>query len=322
MSENSVSFLDVTIFKGKQFLEKGRLDTKVFFKPTDTHELLHKKSYHPPHTFKGIIKSQILRFKRICSNQEDFEHACKILFSVLCTRGYSKSFLRKIKRDTIFGMNPTGGSKKCNNKRCKTCTHISETNMIYDKNNNPIPLNKNLNCQSKDVIYVIECSQCGIRYVGETTQKLKDRINQHRSDINTEQDKPVAIHFTQQCRSTQNLKVTPIEQIERKVAEKSSFRGWIRQEDELQFFQRENYWIERLGTMNPRGLNKRKEIPPPIPFILIYCDQSSEINNIIKFHYSSIVERTYPRNKAQSVCATKKKSLKDLLVHTALDQEW
>ena len=57
MSENSVSFLNVTIFKGKQFLEKGRLDTKVFFKPTDTHELLHKKSYHPPHTFKGIIKS-------------------------------------------------------------------------------------------------------------------------------------------------------------------------------------------------------------------------------------------------------------------------
>ena len=77
MSENSVSFLDVTIFKGKKCLEKGRLDTKVFFKSTDTHELLHKKSYHPPHTFKGIIKSQILRFKRICSNQEDFEHACK-----------------------------------------------------------------------------------------------------------------------------------------------------------------------------------------------------------------------------------------------------
>ena len=110
-------------------------------------------------------------------------------------------------------MNPKGNSKKCNNKRCKTCSHINETNKIYDKNNNPIPLNNNLNCQSKDIIYVIECSQCGIRYVGETTQKLKDRINRHRSDINTEQDKPVAIHFTQQCQSTQYLKVTPIEQL-------------------------------------------------------------------------------------------------------------
>ena len=89
--------------------------------------------------------------------------------------------------------------------------------------------------------------------MGETTQKLKDRINQHRSDINTEQDKPVPIHFTQQCPSTECVKVTPIEQIEWKVSEKSSFRGWIRQEDELHFFQRENYWIERLGTMNPRG---------------------------------------------------------------------
>ena len=76
-----------------------------------------------------------------------------------------------------------------------------------------------------------------------------------------------------------------------------------------------------MGTMNPRGLNKRKEIPPPIPFILTYCNQTSEINNIVKFYYSNIVERTYPRNKAQLVCATKKnKNLKDLLVHTALDQ--
>ena len=33
---------------------------------------------------------------------------------------------------------------------------------------------------SLSVIYVIECSQCDIRYVGEITQKLEDRINQHQ----------------------------------------------------------------------------------------------------------------------------------------------
>ena len=146
---------------------------------------------------------------------------------------------------------------------------------------------------------------------GKQHKSLKDRINQHRSDISTQQDKPVSIHFTQQCPSTQDLKVTPIEQIKRKVSEKSSFRGWIRQEDELQFYQRENYWCERLGTMDPRGINRRKEVPPTIPFILTYCDQTSKINNIVKFYYCNIVERTFSRNKAQLVSAIRKnKSLK------------
>ena len=54
----------------------------------------------------------------------------------------------------------------------------------------------------------------------------QDRINQHRSDINTQPDTPVSIHFTQWCPSAQYLKVTPAEQIQQKISEKkSSFRG-------------------------------------------------------------------------------------------------
>lgn len=73
------------------------LHTKVFFKSTDTHSLLHKTSFHPKHTFKGIIKSQLIRFHRICSFDTHIEEACQTLFKVLCTRGYSKRFLRYIK---------------------------------------------------------------------------------------------------------------------------------------------------------------------------------------------------------------------------------
>ena len=63
------------------------LDTRVFFKPTDTHQLLHKKSFHPKHTYSGIIQFPILRFRTICSQTEDFEHACSILLNALKTRG-------------------------------------------------------------------------------------------------------------------------------------------------------------------------------------------------------------------------------------------
>ena len=81
--DNSIDFLDVTVFKGQRFQTHKKLDTKVFFKPTDTHELLHRSSYHPKHTFRGIVKSQIERFHRICNNKHDFDEACTILFSAL-----------------------------------------------------------------------------------------------------------------------------------------------------------------------------------------------------------------------------------------------
>ena len=62
LDKQSINFLDTTVFKGNRFTSDGILYTKVYFKPTDTLELLHKNSYHPPHTFPGIIKSQILSF--------------------------------------------------------------------------------------------------------------------------------------------------------------------------------------------------------------------------------------------------------------------
>ena len=57
------------VYKANRF--KETFDTKVYFKPTDTLELLHKKSHHPDHTFKGLIKSQIHRYVRICNNKQD-----------------------------------------------------------------------------------------------------------------------------------------------------------------------------------------------------------------------------------------------------------
>ncbi len=53
--DSSSNFLDTTTYKGPGFPDQRTLDIKVFFKPTDTHALLHKKSHHPSHTFRGIL---------------------------------------------------------------------------------------------------------------------------------------------------------------------------------------------------------------------------------------------------------------------------
>lgn len=103
--DNEINFLDLTVFKFKDETNTVSLQTKTYFKPTDTHALLHRGSFHPKHVFKGIVKSQILRFLRNSSFREDFNHSCRTLFSSLKTRGYPRSFLRNIKLKTVNDYN-------------------------------------------------------------------------------------------------------------------------------------------------------------------------------------------------------------------------
>ncbi|KAL2076769.1 hypothetical protein ACEWY4_027632 [Coilia grayii] len=106
-----VNFLDTITYKGTHFNNTGFLDFKVYFKETDTHSLLHKTSFHPKHTYRGIVKSQLLRFHRICSDQNQFCKATKTLFSVLRTRGYSRSFLRYTLKSFLKEKPPTQTQK-------------------------------------------------------------------------------------------------------------------------------------------------------------------------------------------------------------------
>jgi len=100
-SLTSVDFLDVTVFKCTS-RNKITLQTKIFFKETDSHQLLHCLSYHPPHIFSSILYSQLLRFKRITSFKTDYDETCKILFSYLKERGYSFNSFRSMKRKVWF----------------------------------------------------------------------------------------------------------------------------------------------------------------------------------------------------------------------------
>ncbi len=103
VSPISVNFLDTTVYKQEPSCDpnsnEATLLTKVYFKDTDTHQLLHKDSFHPQHTAKGVLKSQILRFQRISSTYEDFATSCRILFRSLAKRKYSTRLMRKMKID-------------------------------------------------------------------------------------------------------------------------------------------------------------------------------------------------------------------------------
>ena len=93
-----IDFLDVLVYKTQMSTDNNSiLQTRIHFKSTDTHQLLDGSSFHPKHTARGILKSQLTRFKRISTTKEDYNDSCRILFNVLKHRGYKKSLFRKVK---------------------------------------------------------------------------------------------------------------------------------------------------------------------------------------------------------------------------------
>jgi hypothetical protein len=40
-----------------------------------------------------------------------------------------------------------------------------------------------VNCKSANIIYILECSVCGLQYIGESKQPFHKRLTEHRSDL-------------------------------------------------------------------------------------------------------------------------------------------
>ena len=82
-SSTAVSFLDVIIK-----INNGIISTRLYKKTTDNHRYLNYTSCHPMHIKNSIIFSQLLRYKRICSDRKDFIKHSKELVTHFLHIGY------------------------------------------------------------------------------------------------------------------------------------------------------------------------------------------------------------------------------------------
>ena len=93
-SKTHVTFLDT-----KVKFKDGKLVTELYTKPSASFQYLHRTSYHPPHTFKSITKSQFIRISRICSTLDDYwVHATKFI-SFFKSRGFNEMTLNKTAKE-------------------------------------------------------------------------------------------------------------------------------------------------------------------------------------------------------------------------------
>ena len=111
-----------------------------------------------------------------------------------------------------------------------------------------------------------------------------------------------------------------LEKVDRIIPESYTFMGMLDNTDEVQLIQKEQYWIKKLNTLTPNGLNIRKELPPHIPFSITFSDQSYDIARFVKATYK-IQDRTHQLFRRLQMITSHKRNpnLKDLLVTAKLN---
>jgi len=97
---------------------------------------------------------------------------------------------------------------------------------------------------------MVHCLHCNKQYIGETKRRLKDRFNEHQRPVDrpTPTSRPTAVseHFLSDDHTPNDMELIPLELIH-------SSRDAICKA-------REAYLIERGQTLEPKGINKRKEM--------------------------------------------------------------
>ena len=126
-----------------------------------------------------------------------------------------------------------------------------------------------------------------IASLSTTTQVLCYTIPHHT----TPPHPATHLTFPQKCPNINFLQITPVEQLIRTIPEEYTFMKLLDNADQVKFFQREQFWIKRLKTLTPHGLNKKQELPPPIPSIK-FSDQAWYIAKLVKTSFEKIQERS------------------------------
>ncbi|CAJ0929930.1 unnamed protein product [Ranitomeya imitator] len=145
-----------------------------------------------------------------------------------------------------FLQNPRTGTFPCHN--CSQCHNVLKgSSFHHPRSGKTFRIPDYFTCASSWVIYLIKCP-CGLLYVGETTQPIRDRVSKHKSTVRCKNLLlPIPSHFNTQGHNVSQLQFQVIEHIP------PIRRGGDRM---ARLKRREAFWIHTLETLHPMGLNR------------------------------------------------------------------
>ena len=113
ISENEITFLDTTVFKGEKLKTDSILDIKAHFKPTETFQFTHFASCHPPGVKYGFIKGEAIRLLRTnSSKKKTFEESLLKFKQRLQARGYPQNIIERSLSEVNFASRQSALTQK------------------------------------------------------------------------------------------------------------------------------------------------------------------------------------------------------------------
>ena len=107
----------------------------------------------------------------------------------------------------------------------------------------------NLNCKSEYVIYLMESILCKMQYVGKAETAFNVRLHNHRKDTKKPNSILACKHFQEQGHNfNKHAKFIIIDKLVNLHVSKEALQEML--------VMRENFWIQKLKTLVPFGLNQ------------------------------------------------------------------
>ena len=134
----------------------------------------------PLHYFHGIVE-----FKKLIHGLSELFNQLigdtRIMFAMKKGSSLGNTVVRN-KQLSI--PNSEGDSQRCNGRGCQQCP-LTNTQSHVTVNGNVVRIPRNLNCRSRNVIYMWICKICGEKgvYFGRTTPKCQKRTSGHRKSF-------------------------------------------------------------------------------------------------------------------------------------------
>ena len=83
------------------------------------------------------------------------------------------------------------------NNRSLSCKQVVHTRMFRSNQTNRIfQIYHSLNCKSKYVIYLLECTKCRLQQVGKAETEFNNKLNNHQKDVGKPDAIPGNRHFS------------------------------------------------------------------------------------------------------------------------------
>ena len=131
---------------------------------------------------------------------------------------------------------------RCN--KCPVCPFVKEDKIVKATSTNAVVvINKQVNCQTRNVIYCVSCKKCPAQYIGESDITVQKRFSEHRGYVvNKHHKKATGYHFNLPGHSVSDMQISVVEKV---FNPNEQFRR-----------QREKMFIEEFNTKY-KGLNRQ-----------------------------------------------------------------